>query len=437
MDNPQSSEPKAISTNPLQAAMEVLRGEDPDAVCKRHNLSREELNSQIEAAQQSLRQMALAEDFSSIRVGRNEPCPCGSGKKYKKCCLPRHEEVRKLIPLEEVLRMDEKNKRRESLEKDIRKGFDLLFSKEYGKARKLAMNLLSEFPEDDRVHDILVNVCMATGDYEEAFRICRRRWQVAVEEKEFLKVNGYHKREGIDRKELVHFFSPSSWLVSFWMAQRARAYEDQFPQGHDDDMLKLVDKLRLANDPNRFPPGREDGFELRKKALQPVLDELEKAGAKAIPYLLPLTFSFSWASLFVPDLLAAYGTDDCVRLLAELSMSRFPFFAQRCLMNLENMGPRVIPEVEGVLQRDSAFDELKVGLISLLGHLPTPESFTILTRWTEHEDPFVLKCVVEAMGCHGNPSAAPYLEKANARLSELSQIAGAIQELASEKDQAE
>ncbi|MBN9520940.1 SEC-C domain-containing protein [bacterium] len=22
------------------------------------------------------------------RVGRNDPCPCGSGKKYKKCCLP-------------------------------------------------------------------------------------------------------------------------------------------------------------------------------------------------------------------------------------------------------------------------------------------------------------------------------------------------------------
>ncbi|MDT8324176.1 MAG: SEC-C metal-binding domain-containing protein, partial [Bacteroidota bacterium] len=20
-------------------------------------------------------------------VGRNDPCPCGSGKKYKKCCL--------------------------------------------------------------------------------------------------------------------------------------------------------------------------------------------------------------------------------------------------------------------------------------------------------------------------------------------------------------
>ncbi|MFQ5506140.1 MAG: SEC-C metal-binding domain-containing protein [Planctomycetota bacterium] len=22
------------------------------------------------------------------RVGRNDPCPCGSGRKYKKCCLP-------------------------------------------------------------------------------------------------------------------------------------------------------------------------------------------------------------------------------------------------------------------------------------------------------------------------------------------------------------
>ena len=25
----------------------------------------------------------------TIKVGRNDPCPCGSGKKYKKCCLPR------------------------------------------------------------------------------------------------------------------------------------------------------------------------------------------------------------------------------------------------------------------------------------------------------------------------------------------------------------
>ncbi|RLD63238.1 MAG: hypothetical protein DRI84_09935 [Bacteroidetes bacterium] len=26
------------------------------------------------------------EHFES-KVGRNDPCPCGSGKKYKKCCM--------------------------------------------------------------------------------------------------------------------------------------------------------------------------------------------------------------------------------------------------------------------------------------------------------------------------------------------------------------
>jgi hypothetical protein len=24
---------------------------------------------------------------ASVRVGRNEPCPCGSGKKHERCCL--------------------------------------------------------------------------------------------------------------------------------------------------------------------------------------------------------------------------------------------------------------------------------------------------------------------------------------------------------------
>src|SRR6202166_542015 len=28
------------------------------------------------------------------KPGRNDPCPCGSGKKHKKCCLPREEAAR-------------------------------------------------------------------------------------------------------------------------------------------------------------------------------------------------------------------------------------------------------------------------------------------------------------------------------------------------------
>lgn len=32
------------------------------------------------------RQIARAEQAKSFKVGRNDPCPCGSGKKFKKCC---------------------------------------------------------------------------------------------------------------------------------------------------------------------------------------------------------------------------------------------------------------------------------------------------------------------------------------------------------------
>jgi preprotein translocase subunit SecA len=29
---------------------------------------------------------ASARGVAAVKVGRNDPCPCGSGKKYKKCC---------------------------------------------------------------------------------------------------------------------------------------------------------------------------------------------------------------------------------------------------------------------------------------------------------------------------------------------------------------
>ena len=37
-----------------------------------------------------------------MKIGRNDPCPCGSGKKYKKCCLDKDEKKRRedAIPIE-------------------------------------------------------------------------------------------------------------------------------------------------------------------------------------------------------------------------------------------------------------------------------------------------------------------------------------------------
>lgn len=43
--------------------------------------------SELPAEPAAQRVEAIAQLTSSKHVGRNDPCPCGSGKKYKKCCL--------------------------------------------------------------------------------------------------------------------------------------------------------------------------------------------------------------------------------------------------------------------------------------------------------------------------------------------------------------
>ncbi len=43
---------------------------------------RQRAAAQAPQGQQKVKQIKLAQP----KVGRNDPCPCGSGKKYKKCC---------------------------------------------------------------------------------------------------------------------------------------------------------------------------------------------------------------------------------------------------------------------------------------------------------------------------------------------------------------
>lgn len=42
--------------------------------------------SRMEKARETARFVESAHQASSSKVGRNAPCPCGSGKKFKKCC---------------------------------------------------------------------------------------------------------------------------------------------------------------------------------------------------------------------------------------------------------------------------------------------------------------------------------------------------------------
>jgi hypothetical protein len=43
-----------------------------------------------------------------MKVGRNAPCPCGSGKKYKKCCLPKEESRRAAFAMASTREIDQR-----------------------------------------------------------------------------------------------------------------------------------------------------------------------------------------------------------------------------------------------------------------------------------------------------------------------------------------
>jgi len=416
--------------NPLQPVHELIQGGDPDQICLKYGISKKQLEKMLSTYQTSRREAVLADAFSASKTDRNAPCPCGSGKKYKKCCLPGHEEARKLIPKEQLQQMEERARAREKLEKDVRKGFELIFSLDYERAAQYARKHLDLYPEDDRFHDILLNTGFALGDYDAAFQIARKRWQTSVEEKLFFQENGYHKREGMDHDRHVHFYSPSTWLEKFWVAQRARAWRELYPAQPGSETAKLVEKLKAANDLKRFPAKQEEGFEARRLALAPTLEKLQSEGPGAIPSLLPITYNFTWASLFVPELLHAWDADECLRLLAELSMFRYPYFSQKCLACLEQTGERAIPVISLVLGENPAFDELKVGLLNVLGNVVSNESFEILAKFTEHENRYIVAWASEALARHKNSEALPYLEKARERMGALSKIEGAIKEIA-------
>jgi uncharacterized protein YecA (UPF0149 family) len=44
-------------------------------------------NWQQRTAERALQAERASRAPKMAKIGRNDPCPCGSGKKYKKCCL--------------------------------------------------------------------------------------------------------------------------------------------------------------------------------------------------------------------------------------------------------------------------------------------------------------------------------------------------------------
>lgn len=127
-------------------------------------------------------------------VGRNEPCPCGSGKKYKKCHLEKDEAERVAAARAKAAEEEAKEQERLQKERARREAFreadrqataealresqaldaasnavvDLLEAGKLDEAEQAARELLKRYPQVPDGHERLASVYEARGDHRQA-----------------------------------------------------------------------------------------------------------------------------------------------------------------------------------------------------------------------------------------------------------------------------
>ena len=123
------------------------------------------------------------------RTGRNDPCPCGSGKKYKHCCLDK-DRAAELAPAiaqrvalqaqqanhlalrqdyqEELLESQAALKEAQALDATSNAVVDLVHAGRLDEAEQAARELLARYPEVHDGHDRLGMVHEARGQFREA-----------------------------------------------------------------------------------------------------------------------------------------------------------------------------------------------------------------------------------------------------------------------------
>jgi Flp pilus assembly protein TadD len=117
------------------------------------------------------------------KTGRNDPCPCGSGQKYKRCCLPRDAAAERAAAerTAAIAREDESSVTDaaigaddDGLDNASNRVIDLITAGQLDEAEQAAHDLLARYPE---VHDgleRLAMVCAARGDCPRAAEYYRK-----------------------------------------------------------------------------------------------------------------------------------------------------------------------------------------------------------------------------------------------------------------------
>ena len=79
------------------------------------------------------------------KVGRNDPCPCGSGKKYKKCCMLKDlEQELENQPDEEIPqeKKERRHPRADEIENNLNRAYKLLDERDFDHAARIFRNIM-------------------------------------------------------------------------------------------------------------------------------------------------------------------------------------------------------------------------------------------------------------------------------------------------------
>lgn len=81
------SDPHRALLFAMQKAQEYFSGDEDEKGASKTSSPPEERGASAGAKAGNSPAPALRPKIPARHVGRNDPCPCGSGKKFKKCCM--------------------------------------------------------------------------------------------------------------------------------------------------------------------------------------------------------------------------------------------------------------------------------------------------------------------------------------------------------------
>ncbi len=113
------------------------------------------------------------------KIGRNDPCPCGSGKKYKRCCLHQHEAAaaeRAATAAHAATRLAPPAFAGEDdgLDEASNRVVDLVHDGQLDEAEQAARDLLVRYPDVHDGFERLAMVYETRGDREQAAEYYRK-----------------------------------------------------------------------------------------------------------------------------------------------------------------------------------------------------------------------------------------------------------------------